>query len=152
LIYRWELYDEKSKRYYYYNATTQKTVWHRPKDADIVPLAKLQSAKKESLRETEEHKITNRFAISLCLLLDWKVWSANPRTVKTDTNFSMNLGSFPSKALLYLCLVATVDFDSQNVGSLRGVSPLPHSSKGVRKHPSTLKMPKVLKILRNTGV
>lgn len=56
----WELYDEKSSRYYYYNASTQKTVWHRPKEADIVSLAKLQSVKKESLREKDENKSRNR--------------------------------------------------------------------------------------------
>ena len=61
---RWELYDEKSSRYYYYNASTQKTVWHRPKKADIVSLAKLQSAKKETLREKGEYHARNRFVIA----------------------------------------------------------------------------------------
>lgn len=38
----WELYDQKTRRYYYYSAGTQTTVWHKPKDAEIIPLAKLQ--------------------------------------------------------------------------------------------------------------
>ena len=38
----WELYDNKTSRFYYYNARSQKTVWHRPQNADIIPLAKLQ--------------------------------------------------------------------------------------------------------------
>ena len=38
----WELYDPSTRRYYYYNATNQKTVWRKPKDGDIIPLAKLQ--------------------------------------------------------------------------------------------------------------
>jgi len=38
----WELYDNKTSRYYYYNAGSQKTVWHRPQNGDIIPLAKLQ--------------------------------------------------------------------------------------------------------------
>lgn len=38
----WELYDQNTGRYYYYNATSQKTVWHRPNNCDIIPLAKLQ--------------------------------------------------------------------------------------------------------------
>nr|XP_002125699.2 rho GTPase-activating protein 39 [Ciona intestinalis] len=44
----WELYDQKSCRFYYFNASLQKTVWHRPKDADIVPLAKLQTIKEQT--------------------------------------------------------------------------------------------------------
>jgi len=38
----WELFDVKTGRFYYYNATTQKTAWHRPLNFDIIPLAKLQ--------------------------------------------------------------------------------------------------------------
>lgn len=45
---RWELYDPNTSRYYYYNATTQQTVWHRPKNAETIPLAKLQSLKDKS--------------------------------------------------------------------------------------------------------
>ncbi|KAL8592049.1 hypothetical protein ACOMHN_032519 [Nucella lapillus] len=39
----WELFDPNTSRFYYYNATSQKTVWHRPQNCDIIPLAKLQS-------------------------------------------------------------------------------------------------------------
>lgn len=38
----WELFDHNTTRFYYYNASTQKTVWHRPQNCDIIPLAKLQ--------------------------------------------------------------------------------------------------------------
>ena len=38
----WELFDTNTSRFYYYNATSQKTVWHRPQNCDIIPLAKLQ--------------------------------------------------------------------------------------------------------------
>lgn len=38
----WELFDQNTSRFYYYNATSQKTVWHRPQNCDIIPLAKLQ--------------------------------------------------------------------------------------------------------------
>jgi len=38
----WELFDKKTSCFYYYNAANQKTVWHRPTNADIIPLAKLQ--------------------------------------------------------------------------------------------------------------
>lgn len=41
----WELFDENTSRFYYYNATSQKTVWHRPHNSDIIPLAKLQVRK-----------------------------------------------------------------------------------------------------------
>ena len=35
-------------RFYYYNATSQKTVWHRPANCDIIPLAKLQTLKQNT--------------------------------------------------------------------------------------------------------
>jgi hypothetical protein len=38
----WELFDASTKRNYYYNAKSQRTVWQRPPGADIIPLAKLQ--------------------------------------------------------------------------------------------------------------
>jgi len=38
----WELFDKKTSCFYYYNAASQKTVWHRPANADIIPLAELQ--------------------------------------------------------------------------------------------------------------
>lgn len=38
----WELFDQNTSRFYYYNAISQKTVWHRPSNCDIIPLAKLQ--------------------------------------------------------------------------------------------------------------
>ncbi|XP_040293941.1 rho GTPase-activating protein 39-like isoform X2 [Bufo bufo] len=44
----WELYDQQSGRFYYYNALSHQTVWHRPQQCDIVPLAKLQAVKRAS--------------------------------------------------------------------------------------------------------
>ena len=38
-------------RFYYYNASSQKTVWNRPSGCDIIPLAKLQT-----LKQNTEHK------------------------------------------------------------------------------------------------
>ena len=38
----WELFDPNTSRFYYYNASSQQTVWHRPQNCDIIPLAKLQ--------------------------------------------------------------------------------------------------------------
>ena len=35
-------------RFYYYNATSQKTVWHKPSNCDIIPLAKLQTLKQNT--------------------------------------------------------------------------------------------------------
>ncbi|XP_058421169.1 rho GTPase-activating protein 39 isoform X4 [Diceros bicornis minor] len=53
----WELFDPNTSRFYYYNATTQRTVWHRPQDCDIIPLAKLQTLKQntESPRASAEN-------------------------------------------------------------------------------------------------
>jgi hypothetical protein len=42
----WELFDASTKRNYYYNARSQRTVWQRPPGADIIPLAKLQVCEK----------------------------------------------------------------------------------------------------------
>ncbi|XP_053289039.1 rho GTPase-activating protein 39 isoform X3 [Pleuronectes platessa] len=42
----WELFDPQSGRFYYYNSTGRRTVWHRPQGADIVPLSQLQAMKR----------------------------------------------------------------------------------------------------------
>ncbi|XP_024125079.1 rho GTPase-activating protein 39 isoform X1 [Oryzias melastigma] len=42
----WELFDTHSGRFYYYNSTGPRTVWHRPQGADIVPLSQLQAMKR----------------------------------------------------------------------------------------------------------
>ena len=39
---------QNTSRFYYYNASSQKTVWHRPADCDIIPLAKLQTLKQNT--------------------------------------------------------------------------------------------------------
>ena len=44
----WELFDQNTSRFYYYNASSQKTVWHRPANCDIIPLAKLQTLKQNT--------------------------------------------------------------------------------------------------------
>ncbi|CAB1332156.1 unnamed protein product, partial [Coregonus sp. 'balchen'] len=44
----WELFDPNTSRFYYYNASTQRTVWHRPQACDIIPLAKLQTLKQQT--------------------------------------------------------------------------------------------------------
>ncbi|XP_021272475.1 rho GTPase-activating protein 39-like isoform X1 [Numida meleagris] len=44
----WELFDHNNNRFYYYNAITRQTVWHRPQGCDIVPLAQLQAMKHSS--------------------------------------------------------------------------------------------------------
>ncbi|CAH8575753.1 unnamed protein product, partial [Heterobilharzia americana] len=38
----WELFDVKAQRNYYYNSCTRETVWQKPIDGDIIPLAKIQ--------------------------------------------------------------------------------------------------------------
>uniref|UniRef100_A0A5K4EKN2 Putative mkiaa1688 protein n=1 Tax=Schistosoma mansoni TaxID=6183 RepID=A0A5K4EKN2_SCHMA len=38
----WELFDVKVQRNYYYNSSTRETVWEKPVDGDIIPLAKIQ--------------------------------------------------------------------------------------------------------------
>jgi len=47
----WELFDHSTSRFYYYNAFKMMTVWHRPSDADIVPLARFQLKQKELKEE-----------------------------------------------------------------------------------------------------
>ncbi|KAJ1124683.1 hypothetical protein NDU88_003132 [Pleurodeles waltl] len=44
----WELFDQNNNRFYYYNAISRQTVWHRPQNCDIVPLAQLQAMKRSS--------------------------------------------------------------------------------------------------------
>lgn len=44
----WELFDKNTKRFYYYNVSSQTTAWHRPTNCDIIPLAKLQTLKQNT--------------------------------------------------------------------------------------------------------
>lgn len=44
----WELFDVNTRRFYYYNVASHTTVWHRPLNSDIIPLAKLQCLKQFS--------------------------------------------------------------------------------------------------------
>ncbi|XP_069165185.1 dentin sialophosphoprotein isoform X4 [Procambarus clarkii] len=60
----WELFDINTSRFYYYNATSQKTVWHRPQNCDIIPLAKLQQIKQNTeVAEDEEGRKVVRESI-----------------------------------------------------------------------------------------
>ncbi|MBN3304051.1 RHG39 protein, partial [Amia calva] len=51
----WELFDSNNNRFYYYNSATRQTVWHRPQNCDIVPLAQLQAMKRNSESELRAH-------------------------------------------------------------------------------------------------
>ncbi|KAJ8259701.1 hypothetical protein GJAV_G00172420 [Gymnothorax javanicus] len=44
----WELFDTNTGRFYYYNSASGRTVWHRPRSCDVVPLARLQARKRSS--------------------------------------------------------------------------------------------------------
>ncbi|XP_072569047.1 rho GTPase-activating protein 39-like [Paramormyrops kingsleyae] len=52
----WELFDSNNNRFYYYNSASQQTVWHRPHNCDIVPLAQLQAVKRSSESEVKGHR------------------------------------------------------------------------------------------------
>lgn len=52
----WELFDPKTDRFYYYNCSSQKTVWHKPTNCDIIPLAKLQILKQNTEPPSNEPK------------------------------------------------------------------------------------------------
>lgn len=55
----WELFDSKTGRYYYYNASSSVTKWQKPTgiDIDIIPLAKLQTLKENTEGGTATAKI-----------------------------------------------------------------------------------------------
>ncbi|KAI1890848.1 hypothetical protein AGOR_G00157830 [Albula goreensis] len=44
----WELFDANNGRFYYFNSASRQTVWHRPRNCDVVPLARLQARKRSS--------------------------------------------------------------------------------------------------------
>lgn len=57
----WELFDQNTSRFYYYNASSQKTAWHKPHNCDIIPLAKLQTLKQNTeVREAELQQSVRR--------------------------------------------------------------------------------------------
>ncbi|XP_062504301.1 rho GTPase-activating protein 39-like isoform X2 [Corticium candelabrum] len=55
----WELYDERTAKFYYYNAHTQKTVWRKPLDGEIIALSMLQKAIREQQLENEASQEVN---------------------------------------------------------------------------------------------
>lgn len=63
----WELYDQKTGKYYYYNPEQQKTAWTKPKESPttnggvkkrllIIPVSKLQTFKKISTNDQDKDK------------------------------------------------------------------------------------------------
>jgi Rho GTPase-activating protein 39 len=64
----WELFDTNTSRFYYYNVASQKTVWHRPQNCDIIPLAKLQTLKQNTdpseRRDKEVHSSRSKVSTS----------------------------------------------------------------------------------------
>ena len=56
---KYSFFFQNTSRFYYYNATTQTTVWHRPADCDIIPLAKLQTLKQNTEVATTTAKVTS---------------------------------------------------------------------------------------------
>uniref|UniRef100_W5L1S0 Rho GTPase-activating protein 39 n=1 Tax=Astyanax mexicanus TaxID=7994 RepID=W5L1S0_ASTMX len=60
----WELFDSNTSRFYYYNASTQRTVWHRPHACDIIPLAKLQTLKQNTDSPASADSSPARSAVS----------------------------------------------------------------------------------------
>ncbi|CAF1662296.1 unnamed protein product, partial [Adineta ricciae] len=60
----WELYDVTTKRNYYYNAQSQRTIWQRPSNADIIPLAKLQMIKENSEAKDDQTIISAKTSTS----------------------------------------------------------------------------------------
>ncbi|CAF2491689.1 unnamed protein product [Rotaria sp. Silwood2] len=53
----WELFDATTRRNYYYNARTQRTIWQQPSGVDIIPLAKLQMIKENTEPKDEQTTI-----------------------------------------------------------------------------------------------
>ncbi|GFQ85642.1 rho GTPase-activating protein 39 [Trichonephila clavata] len=50
----WEIFDPNSSRFYYYNAATQKTVWQKPQNSDVLSLSKLQALKQSIYDSNDE--------------------------------------------------------------------------------------------------
>ncbi|XP_036386503.1 rho GTPase-activating protein 39-like isoform X1 [Megalops cyprinoides] len=53
----WELFDSNNGRFYYYNSLSRQTVWHRPRNCDVVPLAQLQARKQSSESQLRGHSL-----------------------------------------------------------------------------------------------
>jgi hypothetical protein len=90
----WELFDATTKRNYYYNAKTQRTIWQRPPGSDIIPLAKLQVFKKRLHKSfvycTCWYKINKETCGGILIIIDslslWKIYPIY--NIDDDVNLS----------------------------------------------------------------
>ncbi|XP_015913304.1 rho GTPase-activating protein 39 isoform X2 [Parasteatoda tepidariorum] len=61
----WELFDRENSRFYYYNATSQRTEWHKPQNCDIIPLAKLWTLKQNTeVRDNDDRMHAKKESVS----------------------------------------------------------------------------------------
>ena len=78
-------------RFYYYNATSQKTVWHRPTGCDIIPLAKLQTLKQNTepkegseKSSSQQKRFEANHIISMNISISLLFFSDDRRSSKDD--------------------------------------------------------------------
>ncbi|VDK47753.1 unnamed protein product [Anisakis simplex] len=89
----WELFDSNTQRFYYYNATSMKTVWQKPFDCDIIPLAKLQTLKENTeMCSSVERSISSSNA---------KEAKRNSETQTSPREVRRSAGTCSSSRLLY---------------------------------------------------
>ncbi|OQV12646.1 Rho GTPase-activating protein 39 [Hypsibius exemplaris] len=127
----WELYDANTERSYYYNASNQVTVWHRPENirpSDIIPLAKLQNLKQNTeVRDVGDENHTG----------------GSGKSRKRDSGNGLGNGTshIQTPSSVKKNQQQTPSFERANPGSVRKASSetqtTPQSSpKDVKRHPS----------------
>ncbi|XP_022242043.1 uncharacterized protein LOC106459788 isoform X1 [Limulus polyphemus] len=79
----WELFDQNTSKFYYYNASSQKTVWHRPENCDIIPLAKLQTLKQNTEVPDEEKVDVRKESVGTQTVVEGLMQEVLPQSTKS---------------------------------------------------------------------
>ncbi|KAI1280339.1 Rho GTPase-activating protein 39 [Halotydeus destructor] len=90
----WELYDVKTSRFYYYNASTQQTCWQKPTydSSIIIPLAKLQILKQNtnSVSAKETREVSTQTRSSCMVLVNNSTQTTPPPTLRRGMCYANN--------------------------------------------------------------
>lgn len=108
----WELYDVKTSRFYYYNASTQVTNWKKPSHAAaiIIPLAKLQILKQSSNGGRATREVATQTKQSCMVLVNNSTQTTPPPSLRRGMCYATSEDSWNTKRSLRSYLINEARF------------------------------------------